>query len=125
MRPITTQYEPPKEMTPSEAGTITDESVDMRDITAALVDLAVGGFIKIEEHQGRPLLGIFGGDTDSTFVRVKPTSDWTSLTLHERRVLEGIFDGGSDRVDLSDLPNRFYEEVPGIQNAGMGRLGAK
>jgi len=125
LRPIMAQYEPPKEMTPSEAGTITDESVDMRDITAALVDLAVRGFIKIEEHQGRRLLGIFGGGTDYTFVRVKPASAWTSLTLHERRVLEGIFDGGSDRVDLSDLTNRFYEEVPGIQNAVMERLVSK
>ncbi|HET7043145.1 MAG TPA: DUF2207 domain-containing protein, partial [Gemmatimonadales bacterium] len=47
-RPVMAQYEPPGGMTPAEAGTITDESVDMRDITATMVDLAVRGFVKIE-----------------------------------------------------------------------------
>ena len=38
------QYEPPDQLTPSEVGTLVDNSADMRDITAAIVDLAVRGF---------------------------------------------------------------------------------
>ncbi len=125
LRPVMAQYEPPAGMTPSEAGTLTDESVDMRDITACLVDLAVRGFIKIEEHQGQRFLGLFGGGTDYSFVRVKPASAWSPLTLHERRVLEGIFSGSQDRVELSELTNHFYEEIPGIRNAVMERLVSK
>ncbi len=125
LRPVMAQYEPPAGMTPSEAGTLTDESVDMRDITACLVDLAVRGFIKIEEHQGQRFLGLFGGGTDYSFVRVKPSSAWSALALHERRVLEGMFEGAGDRVALSELTNRFYEDIPGIRNAVMDRLVTK
>src|ERR1041384_5341174 len=50
-RPIAVQYEPPNTMTPAEAGTLIDNSADMRDITATLVDLAVRGYLRIEEHQ--------------------------------------------------------------------------
>jgi hypothetical protein len=125
LRPIMAQYEPPAGMTPGEAGTITDESVDMRDITAGLVDLAVRGFIKIEEHHGEKFLGLFGGGSDYGFIRVKPSSSWSELTPHERRTLEGIFDEGQDRVELSELTNRFYEEIPGIRNAVMDRIVGK
>ncbi|HET7042244.1 MAG TPA: DUF2207 domain-containing protein, partial [Gemmatimonadales bacterium] len=58
LRPITVQYEPPKGMTPGEAGTLTDESVDMRDITATMVDLAVRGYMKITEKERGSILGI-------------------------------------------------------------------
>ena len=43
-------YTPPEKMTPSEAGTIIDEKVDMRDITSAIIDLAVRGYIKIKDQ---------------------------------------------------------------------------
>src|SRR6266581_3475399 len=47
LRPIAVQYEPPPSMTPAEAGTLMDNSADMRDITATLVDLAVRGSLRI------------------------------------------------------------------------------
>jgi len=37
-RPVAVRYDPPKGLTPAEAGTLLDESVDMRDITATIVD---------------------------------------------------------------------------------------
>ena len=42
-------YEPPPGMTPAEAGTLLDDSIDPRDITSTMVDLAVRGYMKIEE----------------------------------------------------------------------------
>lgn len=123
--PIVAQYEPPKGMTPAEAGTITDESVDMRDITATLVDLAVRGYLRIEEQESAKVLGLFGGSTDYSFVRTKPPASWSALATHEQRVLGGIFHGGAERVDLSDLTNEFYEELPGIKSAVMGQLVSK
>ena len=50
-RPIGVRYEPPKGLTPAETGTMMDERVDMRDITATLVDLAVRGILIIEEAE--------------------------------------------------------------------------
>lgn len=56
-RPITVQYEPPENLSPTEAGTLVDHKVQMRDIAAALVDLAVRGYILIE---ARPRPGVVG-----------------------------------------------------------------
>ena len=46
---VAPQYEPPKGMCPAEAGTLLDDSIHPRDITSTIVDLAVRGYIKIEE----------------------------------------------------------------------------
>ena len=48
---ITPQYKPPDGMTPAEIGTLIDNSPHMRDITASIVDLAVRGYLKIEERE--------------------------------------------------------------------------
>ena len=36
-------YHPPTNLGPSEVGTVIDEEVDMRDISAAIIDLAIRG----------------------------------------------------------------------------------
>ena len=46
---VAPQYEPPKGMSPAEAGTLLDDTIHPRDITSTIVDLAVRGYIKIEE----------------------------------------------------------------------------
>jgi len=56
-RPIAPRYEPPDGLTPAEVGTLVDHRADVRDITATLVDLAVRGFIVIEEEKRDGLLG--------------------------------------------------------------------
>lgn len=121
-RPITVQYEPPAGFTPAEAGTITDESVDMRDITATLVDLAVRGYLRIEEREEKKVLGIFGGGTDYWFHRTRPSGEWAALAPHEQGVLQGIFSGGGEVVQLSDLVNEFYQELGGIKSGVMQQL---
>jgi uncharacterized membrane protein YgcG len=123
-RPVAVQYEAPTGMTPAEVGTLTDESVDMRDITATLVDLAVRGYIKIAEIDAGKFLGITFGE-DFAFHRLKPESSWSDLALHERRVLEGIFKGRGSVVELSDLKNEFYSAIGGIKDGVMQRLVTK
>ncbi len=120
-RPIAVQYDAPKGMTPAEVGTITDESVDMRDITATIVDLAVRGYIKIVETEGSKFLGMTFGE-DFVFQRLKPESSWGELAAHEQRLLEGIFSGRGSNVPLSDLKNEFYREIGGIKDGVMDRL---
>jgi uncharacterized membrane protein YgcG len=118
-RPIAVQYEPPAGMTPAEAGTLLDNSADMRDITATLVDLAVRGDMRIEEHQSPKVFGLFGGGTEYTFHRLQEPGD---LRPHESRVFTGIFAGHGDTVDLSDLKDEFYTQLPPIRDAIYDRL---
>jgi len=118
-RPIAVQYEPPKGMTPAEAGTLLDNSADMRDITATMIDLAVRGQMRIEEHQNPKLFGLFGGGTEYSFERLKPVaSDYSDgMAPHERKVYSGIFLGHNQVVPLSELKDEFYKELDGIRAA--------
>src|SRR5262249_55864756 len=43
---VAPMYQPPANMGPAEVGTLIDDSIDPRDITSILVDLAVRGYIK-------------------------------------------------------------------------------
>ncbi len=119
--PISVQYEPPQGMTPAEVGTLTDESADMRDITASMVDLAVRGFLKIEEVEDSKLFGLIK-EKDYVFHRTRAKAGWSGLTNHEQLVLQGIFEDSAETVRLSDLKNEFYKSLPGIKNGIMDRL---
>jgi uncharacterized membrane protein len=117
LRPIVAQYEPPDRLTPGEAGTLVDNAADMRDITATIVDLAVRGYIVIEEHQKDRLLGLMH-DKDYNFNMHKDRSEWTKLKPHEQVLLNGIFSTGTvgESVSMSSLENHFYSNLPNIKN---------
>jgi uncharacterized membrane protein len=123
LRPITTQYEPPDKLTPGEVGTLVDNSVDMRDITASIVDLAVRGYLTIQEHQKDHMLGLTHSK-EFTFQLNKSPADWASLQPHEQELLEGLFGNGQagETVSLADLQNRFYQNIPGIKSDIFGSL---
>jgi uncharacterized membrane protein YgcG len=123
LRPITAQYEPPDQLTPGEAGTLVDNSADMRDITASIVDLAVRGYITIEEHQKDTMLGLMH-HKDYNFIARKDRSEWAKLKPHEQALLEGLFSTGTvgESVSMSSLENHFYTSLPGIKNNLLGSL---
>ena len=75
LRPIAAQYEPPDQLTPGEAGTLVDDSANMRDITASIVDLAVRGYMVIEEVQKDRMLGLLH-EKDYNFILQKDLSQW-------------------------------------------------
>jgi hypothetical protein len=120
-RPVAVQYDPPEGLTPGEVGTLLDNAADMRDITATMVDLAVRGFLKFEEHDDRKVFGLLS-ERDYILHRLKPPSEWKGLAAHERKVLEGIFADGAGSVKLSDLKNEFYAKLPGIRDGIFDRL---
>jgi uncharacterized membrane protein len=117
LRPIAAQYEPPDQLTPGEAGTLVDNSADMRDITATIVDLAVRGYIAIEEHQREQMLGLMHSK-DYNFILKKERAEWTKLKAHEQALLEGLFVTGTvgETVSMSSLENHFYTNLPGIRS---------
>jgi uncharacterized membrane protein YgcG len=123
LRSIAAQYEPPDQLTPSELGTLVDNAADMRDITAAIVDLAVRGYLVIEEHTEEHMMGLWK-DKDYVFALKKGRSEWSALKAHEQALLDGIFPQGvaGERVSMSSLHNVFYKSLPVIKNAIFGSL---
>ena len=97
------RYKPPKNMTPSELGTLIDERADMRDITSAIVDLAIRGYLKISEKS-----------SDFTFIKLKDYKGDNTLKQHEKTIMKAIFNG-IDKRKLSELTNKFYRDLPQIK----------
>jgi hypothetical protein len=119
---VAPMYEPPSGISPAEAGTLLDDSIQPRDITSTIVDLAVRGYIKIEETAEKVLIITH---KDYVFHLLKPREQWEAdLAPHERVMLENIFAGGSD-TRLSSLKNRFYTAVPVIREDIMSALKKK
>lgn len=120
-RSVTVQYEPPEGLTAVEAGTLVDHAAEMHDITSMLVDLAVRGYLTIEERTEKKLL-VFS-DTEYWFHARRPRPDWSELAAHEQRLLSALFAqptetrDGLPSVRLKDLENRFYQHVGGIRTA--------
>ncbi len=119
--PVMVRYAPPEGLTPGEVGTLVDNSPDVRDITATLVDLAVRGFIRIAEMRGPLTLG----QPFYTLRLVKPSKEWQQLKAHEQALLEGVFPDPAEpgkTVALSDLQSGFYSYLPGIRQALIKEL---
>lgn len=115
---VAPMYEPPAGMSPAEAGTLLDDAIHPRDITSTLVDLAVRGFVKIEEVDHKTL--VFH-NKDYIFHLLKPRDQWTALSPHERVMLENVFAEG-EQTALSALKNRFYTAIPVIKQDIMAQL---
>lgn len=117
---IAVQYEPPAGLSPGEAGALVDDQAGIRDITATLVDLAVRGFIVIEEKETSHLMGLYSNKEYIFHLNKKP-AEWNGAKSHELLLLNGIFGspivGMQNEVALSELQNRFYKNLPGIRSA--------
>jgi len=112
------RYEPIKGLSPAESGTLIDNTADMQDITSTLVDLAVRGYVRIEEITESHLLGL-SKSTDYVFHLLKPIPEWAQLAPHEQSYLGGLMDAtptGESDVRLSELRNKFYKSLGGIRD---------
>ncbi|MBP8293195.1 MAG: DUF2207 domain-containing protein, partial [Caldilineaceae bacterium] len=100
--------EPPDPLPPGLAGTLLDDSADMQDIVATIVDLARRRVISITEERTE---GFWRSGTDFIYRRER---DDTPLEPFEKKVLDGVM-GSKDEVRLSDLKNKFYSKIDGIK----------
>lgn len=97
MGEVSAWFSPPRtqnkrDLTPAETGTLVDESADLRDIYATIVDLARRGYMKIIETKK----GVFD------FEKKKDWKDDKDILPFEDDLLSAIFKG-NDRVSLKDL----------------------
>lgn len=107
--PIAVQFQPPKDMRPGQLGTLIDERANVVDVTATIVDLAVRGYLRIEEVEAPRLFR--SGDWRLVMVPDPPQQD---LRGYELRLLQGIFDDRSE-VLLSGLKKTFREDLEKVQ----------
>lgn len=108
--PVAVQFTPPADVRPGELGTLVDEKADPVDVTATLIDLAVRGYLRIEEV---PRSNPKKKPKDWTLVSLRPAD--AALLDYERLLLEEIF-SGRERVDLSDLKTTFASSMSKVQD---------
>jgi len=110
---VTVMYGPPEynglPLSPAEAGTMMDETLDQKDITATIVGLAVKGYIKIEETKEE---GLIFDRKDYYLKKVKEPDD--ALSPFERKLMTDILGGMPGRM-VSELKNQFYKNLPSLK----------
>ena len=92
------EFVPPDELRPGQVGTLVDFKANPLDVTATIVDLAVRGYLKIEEIDEASLFQ-FKHDWKLTKL---PKEDDAELLPYERTLLDGLFRTAT-RCKLSDL----------------------
>jgi len=125
---IAPAFEPPAGMNAGEVGVLIDDRIDLRDISAMVVGLAVKGFLRIEEIHAEEegLLdrakSLFGhGPIDYRFIRTEAPSD--RLSPVEAELVDAIFDEDHPKErTLSSLENEFYQHLPAIKSRLYARL---
>ena len=88
------QFSAPQNLSPASLGYLKKERFSNSFLTAAFVNLAVKGYLKIEESEGRGLAGLFGKDE---FVISKLKTESDNLPTEEKAVMEQFF-GSRDSV---------------------------
>ncbi len=116
---IVPRYDPPASLSPAEIGILVDDSLDPRDITATVIDLAIRKYVRLE--QGTPDEGVEFGGQDFIIRLLRPLNDWKDLKPHEQTVLFHTFYGGT-WTKLSSLTLRFHSVVPALRTQLGARL---
>jgi len=125
---IAPRFDAPKKIRAGEAGVLIDDRVDLQDVSAMVIDLAVKGFLAIREldKEGKPLeeAGKRSGEPgaiDYEFEKLKDADG--GLTEVERLVLEGVFDKAHPETrTLSSMEHSFYRVLPSIKRALYARM---
>ena len=104
------EFAPPDDMRPGQMGTLVDEQANTLDVSATIVDLAVRGFLMIQEI---PKEGWFG-KPDWTLIKLEESE--TGLLTYERRLLNALFRDGTE-VTISDLRNTFAARLEGVEES--------
>ena len=94
---IVPQYEPPENLRPAMAEVIAKEKLTNRGLTATVVDLAIRGFIKIEEDRIENWFGklgrLFAIQKDYKIINLKNWVESPNLHRYEKDYLRALFEG--------------------------------
>lgn len=93
---IMAQYEPPAGLTPAEAQVVMNQSANQVAVTATIIDLAVRGYLRIEEREVDKLIG-----KKKEYALIRRQSE-KSLQGYEKTLMEILFS-----PDYSDTPGEI------------------
>jgi uncharacterized membrane protein YgcG len=122
-RSIMPQYEAPEGMSPAEVGTLMDFTLDPRDLSATIIDLAVRGYLRIEEvphpRRKRP--------KDHIIHILKDPAEIGELKEFELETLKALHELATDEdgqrsVKISELKQKFYKKISKIKRLVYDRL---
>jgi len=102
------EWSPPDGLRPGLIGTLIDEQANTLDVTATIVDLAVRGYIRIDEL---PREGLFGS-RDWQLVQLKGGD--AELLGYEANLFSSLF-SGRNVVRLSELKRTFADDLKSVQ----------
>jgi hypothetical protein len=105
------EFVPPDGIRPGELGVLRDEVAHTTDVSATIIDLAVRGYLRIEE-----IADVDGDVDDYRFVRL-PKND--RLLPYESYLLTELFESGPE-VELSSLKNTFAKSLAEVKNQLYG-----
>jgi len=110
------EFVPPEGIRPGHLGTLWDEVAHPLDVSAMIVDLAVRGWLRIEEvEQPRDgFLGIGRSEGDYRFVRLRHGDE--GLLSAEAMLMQSIFREG-EQVLLSELRQKFASRLALVEGA--------
>lgn len=117
---VVPQYDPPDGLLPAEVGVVYDNTAHPHDITATVIDLAIRGYIKIEEVPKKLLSA-----QDYIFHLMK--SDYSELKNFEVKILEGLFGlsaSSGAQINLSSLKDKFYSTTQEVNELLYSKLTA-
>ena len=103
------EFAVPDGVRPGQVGTLIDEQANPLDVTATIVDLAVRGYLRIEELPRDNFLS----RRDWKLTQLKQSDD--ALMLYERTLLDALFDGRSE-VLVSELKRTFASELSKVES---------
>ncbi len=105
------EFVPPDNLRPGQIGTLVDFHANPLDVTATIVDLAVRKYLVIEEvpTESKWL------KNDWKLTKLKDADD--KLKDYEQTLLNGLFQGREDTVELSDLKYKFANRMGKVQKA--------
>ena len=107
--PIAVQFQPPAGFRAGQLGTLVDEKADPRDVTATIVDLAVRGYLRIEQTQEA---GSWGKQADFRMVKLRDADQ--GLLPYEAKLFSDLF-AERQEVSLSALRATFAASMALVQ----------
>jgi hypothetical protein len=104
---VVARYEPPEGFSPASLRYIQQMHYDNKVMTAAVLSLAVKGYLRIEKYGKK-----------HTLVRLDPGADAPSLATGERTLYKKLFDDGDELL----LDDKHYKRIGGAQSAHVASL---
>jgi hypothetical protein len=123
---VVTQYDAPWDLRPAEARAVLAQSAGPQDVAVTIVDLAVRGYVRIEETTTKGLMGTgFGASKDHVLHLVKDHRGAADVKPFETQLLEDLFGPSNPppaQVTVSSLKGNFHMKAKEFQEKLIERL---